>query len=149
MWLPKRWTILWGWPAVITGNGFKPELSGKWCFVQHTLQMQMMTMPDMGLWVRVRVAKIAESTREPGLWEVQDPWALVTGQVVSVWCSCSECHHPIFVGMRLPSGILKKIWDFFWEAQIPPSYKCWRCLSSAQKPTKRLYLFSSPVLSRF
>lgn len=149
MWLPKRWTILWGWPAVITGNGFKPELSAKWCFVQHTLQMQMMTMPDMGLWVRVRVAKIAESTREPGLWEVQDPWALVTGQVVSVWCSCSECHHPIFVGMRLPSGILKKIWDFFWEAQIPPSYKCWRCLSSAQKPTKRLYLFSSPVLSRF
>lgn len=58
--------IVWCQPAVNAGNGFQPEVSGKLCFVQRTLQAETLTVPGTGLKGRVRVAKIAESTREPG-----------------------------------------------------------------------------------
>lgn len=90
------------------GSGFNPEVSGH-CASYHVLFKWRMKG-------RVRVAKIVESTEEPSgnmagancCRRYRIPMHLWLGR----WCLSSvlhcKCHHAIFVGMRMPWGVLKK-----------------------------------------
>lgn len=52
--------------------------------------------------------------------EAQDPCALRPGQAVSIYyCSPLWRLSPLFIGMRMPSGIPENL-ETFWEAPKPP-----------------------------